>query len=498
MCGIAGMLGHSADEATVQRMTELLRHRGPDDGGLWSERRRRPGGNDGWDVVLGHRRLAILDPTPAGHQPMERGDHVLVYNGEIYNFPELRQRYRSELRSECDSEALLLLYRDHGPRCVEHLEGMYAFFVWDRRRRVGFGARDPLGIKPMLLRRLPHGGLAFASEIKALAQAEPPPHALARPEVDLTSVRDVFTYKYVPTPKTIYRGIEKLPPGHLFHWTPGDGTRIERFWSPRTDPAAGDGPASLDEAAEAFAPLFRQVVREHTLSDVPYGVFLSGGIDSSAVTTALCDGRSERDGDGRTRTFTLGFDVRSHDESAIAAEVAAHLGTDHHHRQADGIDLAAALERFPALYDEPFGDHGAWPMHLVARLASEQVKVVLSGEGGDELFGGYHWYRKAPRQRARLHHHLALRWLPALSAASRSAQRRLAHGLERYAMFLGPFTPLQKRDLIHPDLVDATGGWAGGTDHDAWYADLWHFRRNWRRSSACSGPTCTATWSTTC
>jgi asparagine synthase (glutamine-hydrolysing) len=479
MCGIAGIFGHLASERTVGQMADLMAHRGPDDSGTWYS----DGGEgaEGWGggghaVALGHRRLAILDPTPAGHQPMERGDLVLVYNGEIYNFPELQRRYASELRTHCDSEAILLLYRDHGARCVEHLEGMYAFVIWNRRTRSAFAARDPLGIKPLLFRPLPEGGLALASELKALAQrGAPADHPLAPPEIDLSSVRDVFTYKYVPTPKTIYRGIEKLPAGHSLEWSAEHGIRVKRFWSPRTDPTSADGPQSLEEAEEAFEPLFREVVRQHALSDVPLGVFLSGGIDSTAVTAALSEGATEA-----VSTFTLGFDVRSHDESAIARQVAQHLGTFHHERLAAGMDLHEALGRYPLLYDEPFGDHGAWAMHLVAGLARQHVKVALTGEGGDELFGGYQWYRKAPHQEAGPHHRLARFCLPALSSGSRAAQRRLATGLERYSMFLGPFSPLQRQKILHPELIDSTGGWRSPATQGDSYDDLWHFRRHWR------------------
>ena len=417
-------------------MTEALRHRGPDDSGIFTDPH----------TCLGHRRLAILDPSPAGHQPMSRGPLTIVYNGEIYNFKELRSSLPGPFSSNTDTEVLLALYEQEGPRMLQRLVGMFAFAIWDERQRSLFAARDRLGIKPLLYRQLDDGRFAFASEIKALL-------CLERPDLSLDGLRDFFTYKYIPSPKTIFRGIRKLPPAH---WLRYDGElRIERYWSPSSCEDISDP----KEAEERFAALVSQVVDDHTLSDVPIGVFLSGGIDSTTVAVNV----------ERPSTFTLGFDVRSHDETDVARSIAEHIGADHHTERSRGVDLEEALDRLPLIYDQPFGDHGAWPMHLIARLAVRRVKVALTGEGGDELFAGYHWYAKVPRFRSSVWKRLAARLLPPLTALGRSTQRRAAEGLERYSMFLGPFTPAQKTALLSPALM---------ADGD--YDDLWHFRKFWK------------------
>ena len=436
MCGLCGIVGPAAEQATIAEMTDRLVHRGPDSGGLFCDE----------GIALGHRRLSILDLSEAGHQPMSLGTLTIVYNGEIYNFRELRDELPGPFRSDSDTEVLLHLYRDEGPSCVERLEGMFAFAIWDAQTRSLFAARDPLGIKPFHYRRLGGRGLAFASEIKGLLP-------LGRPSVDPVAMRDFFTYKYVPTPSSIYQEISKLPPGHTLHFCDGEMT-IKRYWQAVSTTERNQP----DEAQEELEELLQRVVNAHTLSDVPVGVFLSGGIDSSTVTACL----------DAPRTFNLGFDVRSHDESAVARRVASQLGAHHQTLQADGFDLESALARFVRIYDEPFGDHGAWAMFLIAERARQEVTVALTGEGGDELFAGYHWYHKHPAQRPDLRHRLAVALLSPLSATSRSAQRHLANGLERYSMFLGPFAPMQKAALLHPALTTS--------DHD----DLWFFRAAWR------------------
>ena len=417
-------------------MNDCLVHRGPDSAGLFCD--------DG--MALGHRRLSILDLSAAGAQPMSLGGLTIVYNGELYNYRELRAGLRGPFRSESDTEVLLRLFLEEGPRCVERLQGMFAFAIWNERERSLFAARDHLGIKPFHYRMLPGQGLAFASEIKALLP-------LGRPSLNRDALRDFFTYKYVPTPKTIYEGIVKLPPAHTLEYRDG-GLTLRRYWQPESSEERSEPESAQEELEE----LLEEVIRAHTVSDVPVGVFLSGGIDSSTVTACL----------DAPRTFNLGFDVRSHDESAIAERVAEQLGAEHKTLLATGFDLDSALERFVRIYDEPFGDHGAWAMFLIAERARQEVTVALTGEGGDELFAGYHWYHKHPTQTSRLKHRVALRLLPPLSAASRSAQRHVATGLERYSMFLGPFTRLQKGALLDPSLT--------ASDYD----DLWFYRNAWR------------------
>ncbi|MEM6701827.1 MAG: asparagine synthase (glutamine-hydrolyzing) [Acidobacteriota bacterium] len=439
MCGIAGIVGTGADPDLVRSMTDRQAHRGPDDAGHWSSE----------GVALGHRRLSILDLSAAGHQPMELGSLVLTYNGEIYNFRALRDELGGPWKSETDSEVILRLYAEVGMRCVDRLVGMFAFALWDRERRTLFAARDRLGIKPLHY-RAENGSFAFASELKALTGGAVPP--LRTPSVDRTALRDFFTYKYVPTPKTIYAGIQKLPPAHTLSVSLDDPetVRLERYWAPSSETTLNDP----EEALAAYSETLHRVVNEHTLSDVPVGVFLSGGIDSTSVVANL----------DRPKTFTLGFD-RGRDESDAAAQIAEHFGTDHSLLTAGGADLETAVEAVPRMYDEPFGDHGAWPTHLVSKLAQSQVTVALSGEGGDELFAGYHWYDKVVRFRATPWNRMLARALPPLSPSSRAAQRRAAQGVERYSMFLGPFTPRQKQHLLSPDLLDPE------------YDDLWVYRR---------------------
>jgi asparagine synthase (glutamine-hydrolysing) len=299
-------------------------------------------------------------------------------------------------------------------------------------------------MKPFYYREI-EGGLAFASEIKALLE-------LGRPAIDRLALRDYLTYKYVPEPKTVYSGIRTLPPGHSLRW---DGAvHIERYWSPATRVLVTDA----DEAVAGLATLLEEIVPAHTLADVPVAVFLSGGIDSTTVAAHL----------ERPRTVTLGSDVKRRDESPVARQVAAHFGTDHHEEIAASIDLDEALEVVPRVFDEPFGDSSSWATYLVSRLARRHAVVALSGEGGDELFCGYQWYSKWLTLRPNLFHRLLAGSLPTFSDGGRSSQRRSASGLEKYACFLGPFTPRQKASLIGEALA--------ATDYD----DLWHFRRYWR------------------
>jgi asparagine synthase (glutamine-hydrolysing) len=434
VCGIVGVVGLLPDPEVVERMTRSLTHRGPDHQETW----RAP------NAHLGHTRLAILDLSPAGNQPMTRGELTITYNGEIYNYRELRRQLRGPFQTTGDTEVLLGLFARDGLGCVDALQGMFSFAIWDARRKTLFAARDRLGIKPFYYRELPDG-LAFASELKALLE-------LGRPRIDETALRDYFTYKYIPEPKTIFSGIRKLPPGHTLVW---DGScRIERFWSPSTDVVIRD----MDGAVAGLDGWLREVVPAHTVADVPVAVFLSGGIDSTTVAAQL----------DRPRTVTLGVDVKRRDEAPVARLIARHLGTDHHEEQASAGDLETALDTMPGVYDEPFGDSSAWATYQVSSLARRHAIVALSGEGGDELFCGYNWYSKwfvgAPNPVLRGLASL----LPAFSPAARSAGRRAATGLEKYASFLGPFNPDQKRHLLGPALADDG------------YDDLWHFRRYWR------------------
>jgi len=416
-------------------MTERLRHRGPDGAGVWSE----PG------VALGHRRLAILDLSPGGDQPMILGDHVLTYNGEIYNHRELRATMPGPWRSTGDTEVLQHLLALRGGACLEQVIGMFAFASWHVGSRRLMLARDRLGIKPLYYRILPDG-IAFASELKALL-------VLGKPQIDASAVRDFLFHGYVPAPKTIFRGISKLPAGHTLTWEDGR-LRIERYWQPSTAievRTTGDTLQRLDE-------LLRAVVPAHTLSDVPVGVFLSGGIDS-ALTAYYLDA---------PRTYSLGFDARNRSELDAARSAAAHLKTVHTEMTAQAADFAQALEAMSGLFDEPFGDSAAWSNYLIAQFARREVTVALSGEGGDEIFCGYprYWSRVGSRSTA-LNRSLA-RLLPPLSRFGSSMQRHAYVGLPAYAAALGGMTAAQI-DTLLADPWQESG-----------YDYLWFYRQFWR------------------
>src|ERR1700735_205669 len=283
MCGIAGIIGSRASVDTVNAMTSLLRHRGPDGEGSWSA----PG------VALGHRRLSIIDLSHAGDQPMVLGSRVLTYNGEIYNHEALRAQLPGPWRSTCDTEVLLHLFASEGTAGLSKVVGMFAFAIWEGDARRLILARDRLGIKPLYYRILPDG-LAFASELKALL-------VLDKPEIDASAVRDYLFHGYVPAPKSIYRGICKLPAGHTLTWQEGR-VRIERYW----EPSAGIKARSADETLSELDALLREVIPAHTLADVPVGVFLSGGIDSALTASYL----------RAPRTYSLGFEAKARSELA--------------------------------------------------------------------------------------------------------------------------------------------------------------------------------------
>jgi len=416
-------------------MAQRLRHRGPDGEGVWSE----PG------VALAHRRLAILDLSAGAHQPMRFDSQVLTYNGEIYNHQRLRSGLPGPWHSSGDTEVLVHLLASQGGACLGRLVGMFAFASWDTRERRLLLARDRLGIKPLYYQLLPDG-IAFASELKALL-------VLGRPEIDASAVRDYLFHGYVPAPKTIYRGIAKLPAGHTLTWQAGRVT-IERYWNPSTNLLE----RSADDIVSELDALLRDVVPAHTLSDVPVGVFLSGGIDS-ALTAYYLDA---------PRTFTVGFDAGGRSEADAARAAAEHLRTLHTEMTAPAADFAGALDRIPALFDEPFGDSAAWSNYLVARFARREVTVALSGEGGDEIFCGYPRYWSRIGARSTLLNRSLARYLPPLSRFASSMQRHAYVGLPAYAAALGGMTARQIESLLGP-------GW-----QEPDYDYLWFYRQYWR------------------
>lgn len=443
MCGIVGWLGPGFDQNLASRMCEALRHRGPDSRGEWRE-------NDVW---LAHRRLAILDLSPQGHQPMHSpcGRYVLTFNGEIYNYKELRLRLESAgyaFRGESDTEVVLMACAAWGVEsAAQRFEGMFAFGLYDRAERILWLARDPMGIKPLYYA---HRGdrFAFSSELTSL---------LSLPWVDRSVDQDAlfsyFRYSCVPAPASILRGARKLASGALLRFEQGKQTTAA-FWdmAKRVDVLRQDvnKQMSLREAADELDVRLRHSVRQHMQSDVPYGAFLSGGIDSSAVV-ALMQAESSRP----VKTFSIGFSEASHDESAHARAVAKHLGTDHHELILNSDEIPALVPTVASYFDEPFADNSSIPTYLVSRFARESVTVCLSGDGGDELFGGYpryFWAKRIEGLRQRLSPagaRLAARMLQAVPAAvwdravnpalgyRYSSAEGLAYRVRRFAAYLG-------------------------------------------------------------
>src|SRR5690242_12664418 len=349
-------------------MAERLVHRGPDSSGEHVD-----GG-----IALAARRLSILD-LEHGDQPIanEDGSCVVVQNGEIYNYPELRrelERAGHELRTRCDTEAFVHLYEEHGIGFAERLRGMFAAAIWDAPRQRLVLARDRYGIKPLYYRHV-GGELRFASELRALP----------RGEIDLDALEAFLAFNSIPAPYSIFRDVRKLPAGHVLVWEDGEVT-LERYARP--GPAAEDELRTGDEAelVEELRARMRDSVRAHLLADVPVGVLLSGGVDSSLLAALAAQEIAEP-----LHTFTIGFAERSFDERAEARSVAARYATDHHELLLRP-EPALLLPTLADAFDEPFADSSALPTYLVSKLAAEHVKVALSGEGGDELFGGYYTY----------------------------------------------------------------------------------------------------------
>jgi asparagine synthase (glutamine-hydrolysing) len=370
VCGIAGIAARSGaiDPERLRAMSGTLVHRGPDSDGMHV---------DG-PVGLAARRLSIID-LETGDQPIanEDGTVHVVQNGEIYNYRELRpglERAGHRFSTRSDTEVLVHLYEEHGDGFAERLRGMFAVAVWDAPRRRLVLARDRFGIKPLYY-RLAGGGLSFASELRALP----------RGEVDLDALEAFLAFNSIPAPYSIFREIRKLPPGHLLVWENGEA-QITRFARPAPVSASETRGGNEDELAEELRARLRDSVRAHLIADVPVGVLLSGGIDSALITALAAQESSEP-----VHTFSVGFEERSFDELEGARAVASHYGT-RHEEIVLRPDAAQLLHRIADAFDEPCGDSSALPTYLVSELAAGRVKVAMSGEGGDELFGGYYTY----------------------------------------------------------------------------------------------------------
>lgn len=447
MCGIAGIVGRH-DPDLLAAMTGAVRHRGPDGDGFYI---------DGL-VGLGHRRLAVID-LATGAQPMASADGrvVLVYNGETYNYRQLRGELAAagaSFRSESDTEVVIAAYQQDGVAMLHRLRGMFAFGLWDADRETLLLARDRLGIKPLYYASLADGTLLFASEPKAL---------LCCPEVDrgldLTSLDAYLDLYYVPPPRSIFKGIRQVPPGHYLIWHKGQ-VHLERWWDPaprQPDPRLN----SLDAWAEAVAPVLAEAIDLHTIADVPYGAFLSGGLDSATIVARMAEMSSRP-----VETFCVGYGPEgvSFEERPVARRVAEFFRTNHREIQLD-IDLLDDLEPLVRGFDEPFGSWAALLSYKLSAFTREHVTVALAGDGGDEVFGGYPRYRglvlsehlaRVPGPLLGLARRaLALAGEPTTARSLRRWARQFLEGVhlpppQRYAAWVGYHRPAARDRLYTP------------------------------------------------
>ena len=451
MCGIAGFaeardsaspFGPDAARMLVHRMCDVIRHRGPDDEGVWV----------GEGVALGMRRLSIID-LATGHQPIHNEDETVwtVFNGEIYNYRELRAELEREghrFYTSTDTETIVHAYEQWGPRAIRRLRGMFGLAIWDTKNRSLLVARDRIGIKPMHYAAI-GDRLYFGSEVKSLLEAPDLPR-----DLDLDSLDHYLSFLYTPRDRSIFARVCKLPPGHLLMWKDGR-LAIEQYWQL---PAAETYRGSEADAVRDLRAVLVDAVRSHLISDVPLGAFLSGGVDSSTVVGLM----AETSG-ARVKTFSIGFDVPAFDELEHARTVAKHFGTDHHEFVVKP-DAVSILDRLVWHFDEPFADSSAIPTWYVSEMARRHVTVVLSGDGGDELFGGYDRYLPHPRVVAfDRYSPRAFRRVAAIAAS------RLPHGTRgknflrhvsrddqgRYLDAIRFFSADEKPDLLSPDVCRA-------------------------------------------
>jgi len=417
MCGIAGIVKldprETVDEARLERMRDILRHRGPDGEGLWIE----------GPVGLGHRRLSIVD-VPGGHQPMANEDDSIwiTYNGEVYNHASLRPGLEASghrYRNRSDTETILHLYEEEGDRCVERLQGMFAFALWDQPQQRLLLARDRLGIKPLYY-AFTDQELLFASEIKAILAVWG-----ERPVLNPSAIPEFLATRFLAGDETFFRGIWKLPPGHVLSWSRKTGPRRRRYW--RLPSGTDDAAAGLSERAEDLHARLEAAVRSHLMSDVPLGLFLSGGLDSSGVAALMAPMVKDR-----MRTFAVGFEDAANSELPFARLAARAIGAQHHEVVVSPDDFWGALPRLIWHEDEPIAFPSSIALHFVAQLAQPHAKVILTGEGSDELFMGYSWYRvTAWNERMGGPYR---RFVPSpLRNGIRQAVPGLPHSLRRYA-----------------------------------------------------------------
>lgn len=451
MCGIAGLIGRKTEDSrqTIGRMLDVIRHRGPDDEGVWQ-------GDGAW---LGQRRLAIIDTSSAGHQPMESacGRYVLTMNGEIYNFRLLRAELDAAQpiawRGHSDTEVLLESIARLGVEAtLARAKGMFAFGLWDRRARTAYLARDRMGEKPLYYSTA-GGGLAFASELRSLEEI--PGMSLDLAPAALSAY---FQYGYVPAPMSIYSDVLKLDPGALLTWNQGSTPTITPYW--RLADVVREGHADRlrepDEAVEVLDQTLREVIGRQMIADVPLGVFLSGGIDSSLVA-AIMQSLSP----GPIKSFTIGFDSPEFNEAEHAAAVARHIGADHTQHYVSAADAQAIAPQLGDIYDEPFADSSQIPTFLISRMARSDVKVCLTGDGGDEMFGGYVRYPGVLKLWD------VMRVLPARRAAASALEALPLAFVDQAMAWLGPLArKYASRGALGPS-VRRAAGWLRADSREA-------------------------------
>lgn len=394
MCGITGYINLSkiypTEKALLKRMTNVLYHRGPDDSGCFFEMEDGKINEERDEITsgdfkmlpikaaLGHRRLSIIDLSPLGHQPMSNNRKTLwiVFNGEIYNYKELKAENKEYgFISNSDTEAILASYEKEKEGFVKRLDGMFALSLWDSPNQKLILARDPMGKKPLYY-TIVNGSLIFASELKSLIL-----HPLVEKEIDLTSLRKYLFYGYIPSPSSIFKGIKKLPAGHFLVFSK-DGICIKQYWTPKFLPK---NKITINEAISSFKELLTLSVKKRLVSDVPLGIFLSGGIDSSTI--AFFASQVER-----IKTFSIGFTEKGYDELNFAREIANYVGSDHYDEVLNPAKLLDVIPKLPDILDEPMADSSIIPTYLLSWITRKRVIVALGGDGGDELLAGYPTY----------------------------------------------------------------------------------------------------------
>lgn len=456
MCGIAGFIGRG-DNYDIERMLDAIRHRGPDDRGVFK---------DG-DTHLGHQRLSIVDLSAAGHQPMSNvsGDVTIVFNGEIYNFAQQRERLLKSgrrFRSSSDTEVILALYEEKGEECFKELDGMFALAIWDRAKGQLLLARDRMGKKPLYWTRF-GDTLVFGSELKSVLA-----HSAVRHELSPEALALYLAYEYVPTPLSIFKDIFKARPASYIKYHGGQITEHE-FWDRSfltRDPVS----RPMAEETSELDVLLRQATNQRLMADVPLGLFLSGGLDSSTIAYYASSLLRER-GEGPLRTFSIGFKEAGFDESEYAKMVADHLGCEHHSHVFTADDALALLPELSRKLDEPFADSSILPTALLSRFTRQEVTVALGGDGGDELFLGYDtmlahklaaWYGRVPMSLHRFieysvgllptsHRYMSLDFK--MKRFLRGAQLPM---VARDQAWMGSFSPNEINGLLSPELAQQT------------------------------------------